>query len=100
MQGRTKEISIRKVFGASEPSLMLLLGKGYLYLIILSIAISSPLTLYFMEQWLNSFEYRIALGWKILVMTSTIAILLGSLVISYQTIRLARMQPARVLSQD
>lgn len=100
MQGRTKEISIRKVFGASEPSLMLLLGKGYLYLIIVSIAISLPLTRYFMERWLNSFAYRIPLGWSTLVMTAAIAILLGSIVISYQTIRVARLQPARVLSQD
>jgi putative ABC transport system permease protein len=100
MQGRTKEISVRKVLGASEQSLMILLGKSYLYLIIASIAISIPLTLYFMEQWLESFEYRIAPGWNILVMTSAIAILLGSLAIGYQTIRLARMQPARVLNRD
>lgn len=100
MQGRTKEISVRKVLGASEQSLVILLGKAYLYLIVVSTIISIPMTLYFMEQWLQSFEYRIAPGWKILAMTSAIAILLGVLVISYQTIRLARMQPARVLNQD
>lgn len=100
MQGRAKEISVRKVFGASERSLMILLGKAYLYLIIVSIAISVPMTLYFMDRWLESFEYRISPGWNILAMTSAIAILLGSLAISYQTIRVARMQPARVLNQD
>ncbi len=55
MQNRTKEISIRKVMGASAPSLLLLLTKEYVYLIATCLLISVPLTWYLTKNWLSSF---------------------------------------------
>lgn len=100
MQSRAKEISIRKVMGASEKYLMLLLAKGYMYLIGGCIIISAPITFYFMNQWLRSFEYRISPGWKVFGVTSALSILMGILVISYQTISIARTNPVDAVKTE
>src|SRR3979409_2354284 len=56
---RSKEISIRKVFGASVNSLLLLLTRKYFALIMVAFLIIIPISAYAAEQWLNNFAYHI-----------------------------------------
>jgi putative ABC transport system permease protein len=100
MQNKIKEISIRKVFGASERSLLALLSAEYIYLIGISLLISVPATVYFMTQWLKSFEFRISIGWEIFAMSGGISLLVALLAISYQAIRTAWSQPAKTLKYE
>ena len=100
MQSRAKEISIRKVMGASESYLMLLLAKDYIFLIIICILVSVPVTYYFIHQWLQSFEYRISPGWRVFSLSGALALTIGILVIGHQTIKLARIQPADTLKSE
>lgn len=100
MQNRTKEISIRKVMGASEQSLLALLSKDYIYLIGVSLLISIPITFYAMSGWLESFEYRVAIGWQVFLLAGGISLMVALVTISYQAIKTAWSQPAKTLKYE
>ncbi len=97
MQNRTKEISIRKVLGATESSLLVLLSKDYIILILTSLVISVPLTWYMMKDWLDTFEYRVEIGPQVFLMAGGISLVIALLTIGYQTIKTAWTQPAETL---
>jgi putative ABC transport system permease protein len=100
MQNRVKEISIRKVLGATEQSLLVLLSREYVYLIALCLMLSIPATVYLMQRWLKSFEYRIEIGAGVFLLAGGISLLIAVLTISYQTIRTAWTQPAETLKYE
>jgi putative ABC transport system permease protein len=100
MQNRTKEISIRKVLGATEQSLLVLLSKEYVLLVGISLILSVPVTWYLMSQWLQSFEYRVEIGFDSFLVAGSISLLIALLTISYQTIKTASAQPAETLKYE
>jgi putative ABC transport system permease protein len=100
MQNRTKEISIRKVLGATERSLLILLSKDYIFLILISLMISIPLTWYFMNDWLATFEYRVTIGADVFVLAGGISLIIALVTISYQAIKTAWSQPADTLKYE
>jgi putative ABC transport system permease protein len=100
MQNRTKEISIRKVLGATEQSLLVLLSKEYVLLVGISLILSVPVTWYLMTQWLQSFEYRVEIGLESFFVAGGISLLIALLTISYQTIKTASAQPAETLKYE
>ena len=63
---RTKEISIRKVLGASLQNITILLSGSFLKLILISNVIAFPLAYWLSQQWLSEFSYRIVLGMDII----------------------------------
>jgi putative ABC transport system permease protein len=97
MQNRIKEISIRKVLGATERSLLMLLSKDYVYLIFISLLLSVPVTWYLVSSWLSTFEYRIAIGPEAFLIAGGISLLIALVTISYQAIKTAWSQPAETL---
>jgi putative ABC transport system permease protein len=100
MQNRTKEISIRKVMGATEQSLLVLLTKDYVLLIIISLLLSIPITWYAMSTWLQSFEYRVFIGWQVFAGAGAITLLITLITISYQAVKTAWSQPAETLKHE
>jgi putative ABC transport system permease protein len=100
MQNRTKEISIRKVLGATERSLLVLLSKEYVLLIIVSLVISVPITLYIMTQWLSGFEYKVAIGPDVFLLSGGISLGIAMLTISYQILKTTWTQPADTLKYE
>lgn len=100
MQNRTKEISIRKVLGASEQSLLVLLSKDYILLIMISLVVSVPITWYLMKDWLSTFEYRITIGAGVFLISGGISLAIALMTISYETIKTAWSQPAKTLKYE
>jgi ABC-type antimicrobial peptide transport system permease subunit len=100
MQNRIKEISIRKVMGATEQSLLVLLSKDYVYLIGISLLVSVPLTFYMMTSWLESFEYRVGISWQVFAIAGFISLVIAILTISYQAVKTAWSQPAKTLKYE
>jgi putative ABC transport system permease protein len=100
MQNRTKEISIRKVMGATEQSLLVLLSKDYVYLIVGSLFLSVPITWYLMNNWLQSFEYRVGVSWQVFAAAGGLSLLIALLTISYQAIKTAWTRPAETLKYE
>ncbi len=100
MQSRVKEISIRKVMGATEGSLLGLLSRDYVVLVLVSLLLSVPLTVIAMRDWLSTFEYRINLGWTVFLMAGGISMTVALITISWQTLKTAASQPAETLKYE
>ena len=100
MQNRTKEITIRKVFGATERSLLLLLSREYIVLIVICLVISVPLTIYMMQGWLATFEYRVDIGWMVFMISGGISLVIAMATIGHQTLKTAWTQPAQALKYE
>jgi putative ABC transport system permease protein len=100
MQNRTKEISIRKVMGATEQSLLVLLSKDYVYMIGVSLVFAVPVTWYLMRNWLQSFEYRVAISWEVFALAGSLSLLVALATISYQAIKTAWTKPAETLKHE
>lgn len=100
MQNRTKEISIRKVMGATEQSLLVLLSKDYVLLIGISLLLSVPITWYMMSTWLQSFQYRIDVSWKVFALAGGLSLIVALVTISYQAIKTAWTRPAETLKYE
>jgi putative ABC transport system permease protein len=100
MQNRTKEISIRKVMGATEQSLLVLLTKDYVLLIAIALVLSIPITWYAMNTWLQSFEYRVTIDWQVFAGAGSISLFITLITISYQAIKTAWSKPAETLKYE
>lgn len=97
---RTKEIGIRKVLGASVSQVWLLLSKDFILLVIISCMISSPLAFYFLQNWLQRYEYRITISPFVFILAGLAAIVITILTISYQAVKAGLMNPVKSLRTE
>ncbi len=97
---RTKEIGIRKVVGASVFNLWKMLSKDFVVLVIISSVIAIPIAYYFLVNWLKNYEYRTEISLWIFVLTSTGAVVITLLTVSYQAIKAALMNPVKSLRSE
>jgi putative ABC transport system permease protein len=99
-QQRVKEIGVRKVLGASVPSLVGLLSKDFVTLVILSLVIAAPLAWYFMDKWLQDFAYRIDIQWTVFALAGMAAVGVAFLTVSFQSIKAALANPVKSLRSE
>ena len=97
---RTKEIGVRKVLGASIPSIVALLSKDFLKLVLIAIVIASPLAWWAMNKWLGTFAYKIDIQWWVFALAGTLAVGIALLTVSFQSIRAALMNPVKSLRSE
>tara|TARA_R110000868_G_scaffold294140_3_gene554774 strand:- start:28388 stop:30739 length:2352 start_codon:yes stop_codon:yes gene_type:complete len=97
---RAKEIGVRKVLGATVRSLVLLLSGDFTKLVLISIAISIPISWYLMEQWMQDYAYSTGIEWWIFALAGIGAIVIAWLTVSWQSIKAALMNPVKSLKSD
>ncbi len=97
---RKKEVGVRKVIGASVTSITTLLSKDFLLLVLISLAIAFPLSYWIMHDWLQSYDYRIAMSWYMFAVAGILALLIAFITVSFQAIRAARMNPVKSLRTE
>ncbi|NUN99834.1 MAG: ABC transporter permease [Saprospiraceae bacterium] len=97
---RTKEIGIRKVLGASVAGITGLLAKDFLKLVLIAIAIATPVAWYFMQEWLADFVYRINLQWWMFALAGGVAIVIAFFTVSFQSVKAALANPVKSLRSE
>ncbi|MCE7992545.1 MAG: FtsX-like permease family protein [Roseivirga sp.] len=100
IQVRLKEVSIRKVLGASSKGLILLLSKGFMYLFGIAMVIGFTLAYLGNSLWLDGFAYRVSFGVDIFLITALVMIGIGILTIGLQALRATTTNPANILRDD
>ncbi|HTF16422.1 MAG TPA: ABC transporter permease [Chryseolinea sp.] len=97
---KTKEIGIRKVLGATEMQITLLLSRNFAALIVLAFVIATPATYWLLNSWLREFAFRIEINLMLFLLGGAIALAIAMSTISFHTIRSARRNPAKALRYE
>ncbi|MEO8301182.1 MAG: FtsX-like permease family protein, partial [Rhizomicrobium sp.] len=97
---RTKEIGIRKVFGARDRDVALLLLWQFSMPVLIANLIAWPIAWYYLHDWLNGFAYRIALNPLYFVGVGVIALVIAWLTILGHALRVARANPIHALRYE
>lgn len=97
---RTKEIGIRKVLGASVPSLVQLMSKDFSRLVIISFAISAPLAWWLLTKYLERYPVRTNIEWWVFPLTGLIALVFALTIVSTQAWRAAHANPVNSLRNE
>jgi putative ABC transport system permease protein len=97
---RGKEISIRKVLGASVSDIMRMLLQNYVVLIIIGSVIAAPLVWFVMSRWLQDFAYRINISFWMPLAAGAIALVVAMAIVIFQAIKAARANPAKSLRTE
>ncbi len=100
VETRSREISVRKVIGATAADLTLLLSRNFLLLLGLAVAIALPIGYLLANQILQSFAYRISIGFGLLAGSAAGLLSLGLLTVGIQTVRAAMNNPAAKLRSE
>jgi putative ABC transport system permease protein len=100
VERRTKEIGIRKVLGASVPSIVTLLSRNFLLLILVAVVVAIPLAWYFMSGWLSNFAYAMDVRWHLFLWPALISVGVAMLTLGYQGIRAALANPVDSLKSE
>lgn len=97
---RSKEMSIRKVLGASLVSILSLLFSDFIKTILVALVISVPIAWYLLDQWLQGYEYRIDFSLWYFVITSVFFILLTLAIVGQRSLQVAFSNPTKYLKEE
>lgn len=93
VEKRTREVSIRKVLGASVQQIVVLLCRDFIALVVLAMLIATPIAWWYMHRWLEGFAYRVSVGVPLFVLAGLCGIGVALLTIGWQAVRAAKMNP-------
>lgn len=99
-QEKTKEIGIRKVFGATSGLIVRLLSTNFLKWVVIAIIIGSPLAVYFMSKWLLNFAYHTSITWWLIVLAGLILLSISLLTIIFHIVRVSKTNPINALKYE
>ncbi len=100
LKQRTKELGIRKVLGARVTDITKIIIADFIWLIVIASIISTPITWYFMNSWLQNFAYHIEIKWWVFIVTTFVILLTVLLTIGIQTIKAALANPVNSLRTE
>ena len=100
VEQRGKEMSIRKVLGASLRIILQLLTLDFLKLVVIALTLAIPIGWYLMRAWLQDFEYRTTLSWHVFALAGLLVTAIAALTVSFESIKAALVNPANRLRPE
>jgi putative ABC transport system permease protein len=99
-QRRTKEISVRKVLGASVPQILTLVSKEFAILVVVANLVAWPIAYYLMNMWLENFAYKLSIAWWIFPLAGIAAFVIALISTAWQAWRAALTNPSQALRSE
>ena len=97
---RTRELSVRKVLGSSNSNIVLLVTKGFIFLVLVAIVPASVIAWLTMDKWMQNFEYKTSIGLTPFILAAIFALIIAVLTITFHSIKAARTNPANALKHE
>lgn len=97
---RRKEIGVRKVLGSSIAGIVGLLSKDFMQLVVIAIIIACPIAWWFMQNWLESYVYRISINIWAFIIAGICAVGIALLTVSFQAFKAASNNPVKSLRTE
>jgi ABC-type antimicrobial peptide transport system permease subunit len=98
---RTKEIGIRKVFGASVANVWGLISQDFVRLVLIACLIACPIAYYGMNTWLKNYkDYKIDIGPGVFILVLVLALIITLITVSFQSIKAAVANPIKSLRNE
>jgi len=97
---RAKEISIRKVLGATVMQLNVLLCKEFILLVVLAFLIAVPLAWWWVNDWLSGFAFKTNINWGLFLLGGVIILMVSLIIIGIRTTITASRNPAESLRSE
>ncbi len=94
---RVKEFGVRKVLGATDRHLVLLITREFLVLVLTGFAIASPLAYWLMSKWLSTYAYNAGISFNIFLATGITVVVVALLTVGYKSLSAARQNPVNAL---
>ncbi|CAM4001252.1 duplicated orphan permease [Pedobacter westerhofensis] len=97
---RKKEISIRKVLGASTYSVLALLNGDFIRLVAIANVIAFPLGYIFASKWLSGFDFRVDISLLPFALAAVLSVIIALLTVSIQSVKVAKANPVDALRSE
>lgn len=97
---RTKEIGIRKVFGASAQNILSVLSGGFAKIILIANLIAWPVAWYFMDKWLETFAFHISFVWWMFATALILSLIITAVTVISQAIKASYTNPVEALKYE
>lgn len=97
---KKREVGIRKAMGATSLLIFSSLCMEYIWLSLISIIISFPLSFFIAKQWLSNFAYQVPVNGIEFVIAATTLIILSVGMVSYQSLKMASTSPVEILRSE
>jgi putative ABC transport system permease protein len=99
-QQKQKEISMRRVMGASVVQVVTLITRNYVWLSLIAAAIAFPVAWYFMQNWLKLFPYNTGLSFIPFILSAGVILVTAAVTATYHSTKAALTSPARILKTE
>jgi len=100
VEQRTREVGIRKVFGASEGVVIRLISREFLVLVTISIIIAVPTAYLVMSNWLENYVYRTSVGVPLLLLAAGLTLVITFITVGYKAYQASVMNPANAIRTE
>jgi putative ABC transport system permease protein len=97
---RKKEVGIRKVLGAADWGIVVLLSKTFLKVLTIAVLIGAPMSYFINNLWLEMLPNRVGFGFGTIISATLLLLMLGLITVGSQTIRASRSKPVETLKDE
>jgi hypothetical protein len=97
---RSREISIRKVFGATVSNIVALLSRDFMLLVFIALVLAVPIGWYLMDQFLRNYENHVDIHWLVFVSAGLITLFLALITVCVKSLSAAVQNPSSTLRSE